>query len=312
MKKICSFFLTDIEAVDPLWIFKTTLFLLYLICNFCFHLLAFEIFSYSRLAEVSDGCHTSSWPLKSRHTGIECVGEHQNTKVREKEISQIWHGGREGGNNSWSLICTFCMWRLLKWQQEKRFVTERVNKQESNRGGFVTLSAAAEGGRWRLNELERFVLPSGCYHCYKCSGPHNHTLSPLNSPNTARHPHTHISFDCIFRAFCCHGNRNTDRLCGWYFCQEELLRTTTFLTILRLILEYLEPHMLSYTTLASWSSHLLCAIILHRCQLFRIVCVVIISWTLTECPTVFGLSFSLYVSICISDAWLITLYCLFV
>lgn len=186
-----SLFLTDIEAVDPLWIFKTTLFLPYLICNFCFHLLAFEIFSYSRLAEVSDGCHTSSWPLKSRHTGIECVGEHENTKVREEEISQIWHGGREGGNNSWGLICSFCVWRLLKWQQEKRFVTERVNKQESNRGCFVMLSAAAQGGRWRLNELERFVLPSGRYHCYKCSGPHNHTLSPLNSPNTVRHPHTY-------------------------------------------------------------------------------------------------------------------------
>lgn len=92
----CSFFFsTDTEAVDPLWIFKTTLSLLYLICNFCFHLLPFEIFSYTRLAEVSDGCRTSSWPFKSGRTGIESVGEHENTKIREKEISQIWHRGRK-------------------------------------------------------------------------------------------------------------------------------------------------------------------------------------------------------------------------
>lgn len=71
-------------------------------------------------------------------------------------------------------------------------ICDRESKQAGIRGCFVTLSAAAQEGRRRLNELERFVLPSGCYHCYKCSGPHNHTLSPLNSPTTARHPHTHI------------------------------------------------------------------------------------------------------------------------
>lgn len=61
---------------------------LYLICNFCFHLIPFEIFSYSRLAEASDGCRTSSWPFKSGRTGIESVGEHE-AKIREKEVSQI-------------------------------------------------------------------------------------------------------------------------------------------------------------------------------------------------------------------------------
>lgn len=46
------------------------------------------------------------------------------------------------------------------------------------------------------------MLPSGCYHCYKCSGPHNHTLSPLNNPNTARHPHRyHLIAFFFFFAF---------------------------------------------------------------------------------------------------------------
>lgn len=73
--------------------------------------------------------------------------------------------------------------------EEKICDRETVNKQESNSSCYVPLSAGAHRERWRLNELERFVMPSGCYHCYKCSGPHSHTLSPLNNPKTARHPH---------------------------------------------------------------------------------------------------------------------------
>lgn len=84
---------------------------------------------------------------------------------------------------------------------EKICDTEIVNKQESHSGCLVVLSAGAQRGRWRLNELERFVLPSGCYHCYKCSGPHNHTLSPLNNPNTARHPHRYHLIAFFFLAF---------------------------------------------------------------------------------------------------------------
>lgn len=85
---------------------------------------------------------------------------------------------------------------------EKICDSEIVNRQESNSVCFVPLSAGAHRARWRLNELERFVLPSGCYRCYKCSGPHSHTLSPLNNPNTARHPHRYhlIAFFFAFIA----------------------------------------------------------------------------------------------------------------
>lgn len=172
----------------------------------------------------------------------------------------------------WSALFFFCMWRLLKWQQERRFVTEGVNKQESNRGCFVTLSAVAQGGRWRLNELERFVLPSGCYHCYKCSGPHNHTLSPLNSPNTARHPHTYPLICVFFLPFVAMATGIRPNCVAGISVKRNYYGQWQFFSLLRLVLQYLEPPMLSYTMLTSWSARLLCATILHRGQLFRIVC----------------------------------------
>lgn len=83
-----SFFFFRLTQKLPILYESLKLLSLYLICNFSFHLIPFEIFSYSRLAEASDGCRTSSWPFKSGRTGIESVGEHE-AKIREKEVSQI-------------------------------------------------------------------------------------------------------------------------------------------------------------------------------------------------------------------------------